>query len=403
MKNDPRNISINDYSYDLPEDRIAQFPLQDRDQSKLLIYEKGIIKDHHFYQLPHLIDAEAMVFNNTRVLEARLQFYTSTGAAIEVFLLEPADKKDPLIALSEKKKSTWRCMIGRAAKWKQDFLERNIDGILLRAEKKERENGTYVVELSWDNDASTFADIIHTLGNIPLPPYLNREAEEADKNRYQTVYAVKEGSVAAPTAGLHFTKEVEESLDKKGVHRGFVTLHVGAGTFKPVTADKMEDHEMHSELIDVNLEFLHEFSQRDPKKTVVIGTTSLRTMESLYWLAEMVKKDPDVQLSTIEVDQWIAYNDEIVSTYQNNLIHLYNWANEKGIDRLLFRSRILIVPGYQIMSCGGIITNFHQPSSTLLLLVAAVTKGDWRTIYDHALKSNYRFLSYGDSSYLKVV
>jgi len=399
---DPEKISISDYQYSLPEDRIALFPLSERDDSKLLYWNKGEISDRRFRELPEILEGNMLVFNNTRVIEARILFRTETGAAIEILLLEPELKSDPLIALTAASESRWRCMVGRASKWKNGSLKREAAGIQLVAEKLVQENGTCLIKFSWTPAEKTFAEVIHEFGNIPLPPYLHRNAEKSDTERYQTVYAEKEGSVAAPTAGLHFTADIEKQLDDKGFRREFVTLHVGAGTFKPVTAAFMSEHEMHSELIDVSISFLEKLSLQDPGNTTVVGTTSLRTMESLFWLSAMLEANPEKNLQEVEVHQWLPYQNNLEDkSYTGRIQFLKNWAQSRKLDRLIFHSRLLIMPGYKVRSCGGIITNFHQPSSTLLLLVAAVTEGAWREIYEHALAGDYRFLSYGDSSYLK--
>lgn len=265
-----------------------------------------------------------------------------------------------------------------------------------------QENGTYIIKFNWTPADKTFAEVIHAFGNIPLPPYLHRNAEQSDAERYQTVYAAKEGSVAAPTAGLHFTSAIEKQLDEKGISREFVTLHVGAGTFKPVTSVVMAEHEMHSELIDVSAAFIEKLSVQDPAQTTVVGTTSLRTLESLFWLAVLLENNPENNLREIEINQWLPYLYQgPEKSFSERMLYLKNWAMQRNLDRLIFHSRLLIMPGYKVRSCSGIITNFHQPSSTLLLLVAAVTGGAWRKIYEHALAGEYRFLSYGDSSYLK--
>ena len=399
-ENNPFEISINDFSYDLPEEKIALYPLAERDQSKLLFWNKGEITDRRFRELPELLQGDLLVTNNTRVIEARLFFRTETGALVEIFLLEPHLRTDPLIALSTTGSALWNCLVGRAAKWKSESIHLEKDKRELAARIVNRKEGIFTIEFSWSPKEVTFAEILHTFGNIPLPPYLKRSTEIEDLSRYQTIYAVKEGSVAAPTAGLHFTANIQQELEIKNIRSAQLTLHVGAGTFKPVSAKTLSGHIMHSELIDVPVSLIQLLASQDPDNTIAVGTTSLRSLESLYWLAEILRQEPALSIDAIEIDQWYPYKHPANRTYNEQMVFLAQVADERQLNRFVFRSCLLIAPGYILRSCGGLITNFHQPGSTLLLLVAAITGNDWKKMYAHALTHEYRFLSYGDSSYL---
>ena len=405
-------LKISEYSYDLPESRIAKYPLEKRDQSKLLIYENGVITENQFSNIAKYLPGNSfLVFNNTKVVEARILFNTEAGKTIEIFCLEPEQKTiDITTAMLQKGMVRWRCFIGAAKKWKEEKLvhviaKNNIE-ITLEAKKICREDDAYIVELSWNNDHFTFAEILHFAGHIPLPPYLKRDATEADVASYQTVYAKHNGSVAAPTAGLHFTDGIFNSLKEQNVSTGFATLHVGAGTFKPVKTELVIDHEMHAEFIDVSSYFIEQLLQKLGQKIVATGTTSLRTLESLYWIGVKIRSRllTNAAYSNIEhedliIDQWDPYKYEgSPITVNDSLIEVFNWMKCNELDRLITKTRIIIIPGYNFRITDGLITNFHQPGSTLLLLIAAFVGNDWRSIYDYALQNDFRFLSFGDGS-----
>ncbi len=399
----PKELSILDYTYYLPDDRIAKYPLEQRDQSKLLIYKDGVIKNDVYLNLDeHLPSDSLLVFNKTKVVEARLLFTKSTGGVIEIFCLEPHEQyADITTAMLQKQKVWWKCLIGGASKWKHGMiLTKQVDDITLEASIIDRNTETFTIELSWNNEFS-FAEVLHKTGAIPLPPYLNRAVEEGDKERYQTIYAKEHGSVAAPTAGLHFTERIFNKLQKKNISSSFVTLHVGAGTFKPVKAEKMQDHEMHAEFIDVELSFIKNLIQNIDKPIIAVGTTSLRTIESLYWIGLKIKnKKPEIRNEEIVVNQWDAYETEPDISVKRSLDAIVTWMRQENMQRLITKTQIIIAPGYNLKIAKGLITNFHQPQSTLLLLVAAIVGDDWKNIYQFAMKNNFRFLSYGDGSLL---
>ncbi len=403
----PRNLSIKDFTYDLPNDRIAKYPLAERDQSKLLIYrEKQITEDIYTNLADHLPADSLLVFNNTKVVEARLLFEKSNGSKIEIFCLEPHEKyADITSAMLQKEKVWWKCLVGGAKKWKEGSLIHRITkdstDISLRATKIEQLADSYIIELSWDKPNMSFAEVLHIAGVIPLPPYLNRSAEDADKERYQTIYAKHDGSVAAPTAGLHFTDSLFEKLTRKNIQHDFVTLHVGAGTFKPVKSETMQEHEMHAEFIDVRKTFIENLLQHLDQNIIPAGTTSLRTIESLYWLGIKTKLDPSIKTDGLYITQWEPYelNTHSISA-KEALYSLINWLDKNNSERLITKTQIIIAPGYQFRIINALVTNFHQPQSTLLLLVAAITGNDWKRIYNHALENDFRFLSYGDGCLL---
>ena len=400
----PKELSILDYTYSLPEERIAKNPLPKRDESKLLIYRNGTITESVYKQLAnHLPTDSLLVFNNTKVVEARILFNKPSGGSIEIFCLEPDDKyPDITTAMLQKGKVMWKCLVGGAKKWKESTLTKHIENlgkeIILSARKVERLNDYFLIEFSWDDETVTFVEILHLAGLIPLPPYLNRQAEETDKETYQTIYAHHDGSVAAPTAGLHFTNELFESLAEKGIKKEFVTLHVGAGTFKPVKADTMEEHEMHSEFIDVSLSFIQTLLESN-EIIIPVGTTSLRTLESIYWLGVKIYDNKDFLIEH-GLGQWDAYNLPQNISKEVALTALINWMNIHGLKQLITKTQLLIAPSYKLRIAKALITNFHQPQSTLLLLVAAIIGNDWRKMYDYALDNDFRFLSYGDGCLL---
>ena len=407
-------IEIKDYQYELPEKAIAKYPLPERDASKLLVYKNGKIETSQYKFLAEFLPENAtLVFNNTKVVEARLQFSKPTGGQIEIFCLEPFDEnEDIIVAMQTTGKVNWKCLIGGAKKWKSGNLEKNITtpngNVLLQACKKEQisETGVYVIEFIWNNDSLSFAEILHYAGIIPLPPYLNRETEKEDAVRYQTVYAQKDGSVAAPTAGLHFTTRLMNELQQKGIKEFYITLHVGAGTFKPVKANNIAHHEMHAEFIDVQKNTIVHLLQQMNAPIVAVGTTSLRTLESLYWIGVKIHEWFQIhrnynELNDLHVEQWAPYqlNNNSITASEALQAILY-WMDAKGTERLITKTSIIIVPGYTFKIIKGLITNFHQPQSTLLLLIAAIIGSEWKNVYQYALNNNFRFLSYGDGSLL---
>ncbi|TMI96850.1 MAG: S-adenosylmethionine:tRNA ribosyltransferase-isomerase [Bacteroidetes bacterium] len=403
---DPKTLSIKDFTYSLPEDRIAKYPLAERDASKLLIYNEEKIEEDLYRNIAVHIPSDALlVFNDTKVVEARLLFQKPTGGVVEIFCLEPHEQyKDITTAMLQHEKVLWYCLIGGASKWKHgQVLEKKItfnsNELILNTRYIEKEIDSFLVELSWNDLSLSFAEVLHLFGAIPLPPYIKRVAEFSDTERYQTVYAHYEGSVAAPTAGLHFTETVFKKLKEKNIQKDFVTLHVGAGTFKPVKTEVMKDHEMHAEYFTVSRLLIQNLITHLDKNIVAVGTTSLRTLESLYWLG--VKQSTVNSQQPMEITQWEVYDhkEKMIST-KEALENLIKWMNEKAIDNLTGRTQIIIAPGYQFKIVNGLITNFHQPQSTLLLLVAAFIGKTWKNVYDYALGNNFRFLSYGDGSLL---
>ncbi len=408
---DPKKISILDYTYDLPSASIALHPLSERDASKLLIYRNGEISEGVYKNIADYLPAESLlIFNNTKVIKARIRFQKSSGGIIEIFLLEPY-LADYTSTLSSTKKTTWKCMIGGVSKWKESVLSLEFGvlglpsgqtGFELKAVLLEKISDAYVVEFNWNGDKN-FAEVLELAGDIPLPPYIKRKTETADTARYQTIYAADEGSVAAPTAGLHFTKEIFDSLIQKKIQTGFVTLHVGAGTFKPVKAATMQDHEMHAEWIDVGYEMIEKLITQLDKTIVAVGTTSLRTLESLYWMGVKATLQPEIK--QLNISQWEVYEATLAKSNipaKESLAALINWMKVNKLERLFTQSQILIAPSYDFKIAKAIITNFHQPQSTLLLLVAAAIGNDWKSLYKYALENNFRFLSYGDGSLLFI-
>ena len=401
MKN-IQEIAIAEYDYPLPDERIAKYPLAERDTSKLLLYKGGEIIEENFTNLPSFIPQGAlMVFNNTRVIQARLRFRKETGAQIEVFCLEPEQPADYQQMFQETKECVWQCLVGNSSRWKSGVLSQviNIGGVdVTLSVERVSSAAVNLVRFFWDG-GFTFAELLEAAGELPIPPYLNRKTEENDKNTYQTVYSKVKGSVAAPTAGLHFTPAVLSALDAVGVQRGEVTLHVGAGTFKPVKSELIADHEMHEEYIEVQRCLLEKIIAAGGA-AVAVGTTSVRTLESLYFLGEKVSENPAIEESELCVGQWEPYNREHTLSTVEALTALLQWLDAKGLDRVHSHTRIMIAPGYKFRIVKAIVTNFHQPKSTLLLLVSAFIGGNWRKVYDYALANGFRFLSYGDSSLL---
>lgn len=401
---DPRHIHISDYNYQLPDERIAKFPLPQRDTSKLLVYRHGTITDDNFFNLPdYLPHGALMVFNNTKVIQARMHFRKDTGALIEVFLLEPFLPHDYEQMFQSHGSCSWICLVGNAKKWKEGQLVQSLDinglHVNLSATRQRSPKGE-LIHFEWDNTAISFAEIIDAAGELPIPPYLNRKTQESDKTTYQTVYSKIKGSVAAPTAGLHFTDNVLRSLDNNGIIREEVTLHVGAGTFKPVKSEEIEGHEMHTEYICVRKSTLEKLLQHNCQ-AIAVGTTSVRTLESLYYMGVKAYQNPDITEDELHIDQWMPYgsNPQPLSA-QQAVSSLLSYMERHSLPSLHSSTQIIIAPGYDYKIVKMLITNFHQPQSTLLLLVSAFVHGDWKTIYSHALANDYRFLSYGDSSLL---
>ena len=405
----PKNIRISDYNYPLPDERIAKFPMAQRDHSKLLIYQKGEVGEDVFYNLPnYLPEGALMVFNNTKVIQARMHFRKDTGALIEVFLLEPAEPTDYELMFQTSGHCAWYCLVGNLKKWKEGSLTREftVNGlqITLKATRGEIHGTSHRVDFEWTGGIS-FAEVIDAMGELPIPPYLNRETQESDKTTYQTVYSKIKGSVAAPTAGLHFTPEVLSALDVHGIDREELTLHVGAGTFRPVKSEQIEGHEMHTEFISVRRETIAKLI-RHGGQAIAVGTTSVRTLESLYYMGLKVRCHPDLTEEQLHVAQWEPYEGVISDKYGQEVLAvealqaLADWMDAHEMTVLHSSTQIIIAPGYDYKIVKMLVTNFHQPQSTLLLLVSAFVKGDWRKIYDYALSHDFRFLSYGDSSLL---
>ena len=407
---DPKHIHISDYQYPLPDERIAKFPIAQRDHSKLLVYRHGEVGEDVFYHLPDYLPKDSlMVFNNTKVIQARMHFRKSTGALIEVFLLEPAEPSDYELMFQTAGHCAWYCLVGNLKKWKEGSLEReciiNNAPCVIRATRGPIHGTSYRIDFDWDGDAS-FAEVIDAMGELPIPPYLNRETQESDKTTYQTVYSKIKGSVAAPTAGLHFTEQVLQAIDAAGIDREELTLHVGAGTFKPVKSEEIEGHEMHTEFISVRRSTIQKLIDHSGS-AIAVGTTSVRTLESLYYMGLKVMQNPGLSEEQLHVAQWEPYEEvrgerlEVrdVSAIES-LKALGDWMDTRGLEVLHSSTQIIIAPGYDYHIVKMLVTNFHQPQSTLLLLVSAFVKGDWRKIYDYALVHDFRFLSYGDSSLL---
>lgn len=402
MLTNPQHLQIADYNYELPVEKIAVYPLEERDQAKLLHYKNNKIADHFFYELPQLLPADAwLVFNQTKVIPARLVFEKPTGGHIEVFCLEPIKSiGDMHTALSITQSVSLHCLVGGASKWKKGaVLSQEKNGIKLEAQLREKVQDSFILDFTWSPAYHTLSTILDVFGQTPLPPYLKRKAALSDSSRYQTVYAKKEGSVAAPTAGLHFTPTVLQQLEERNIANAQVVLHVGAGTFRPVKAAFLKDHEMHQEWIEASADFLITWLQRVHQPLIGVGTTTLRTLESLYWIG--VKINLENPSTPPLLHQWEPYQlAEHEISLEESLISLIQWLEKKKLDRIVTQTSLLIAPGYSIKTISALITNFHQPSSTLLLLIAALVGEDWKDIYTHALDHNYRFLSYGDSSLL---
>lgn len=429
----PISLPIQDFDYDLPDQSIAYTPASHRSDSKLLVWDKEIISESTYNHIANFIPQKAaLFFNNSKVIAARIHFQKANNSTIEIFCLEPSINYQPIsIAMQATRKVEWICLVGGAKKWKEDFLEKefeiiqasnNNNGVTIkvRAKKIKSLEGKFLIEFSWDNDSISFSKIIEHIGSIPLPPYIQRAATEEDKDRYQTTYAKEEGSVAAPTAGLHFNDAIFESLAEKKCSINFISLHVGAGTFMPVKTDNITDHEMHAEVFEINITTLTDLiaiakqkelnpSQYTP--VIAVGTTSLRTLETLYWLGVKLILNPSLEENKdLHLVQWDAYvtNNELKSDANRSmpvkdaLETLRSWMQSHQMHSLITSTQLMIVPGYNFKIVNGLVTNFHQPKSTLLLIIAAITGDKWKTIYQHAIDNQYRFLSYGDGCYFAI-
>jgi S-adenosylmethionine:tRNA ribosyltransferase-isomerase len=403
----PGKLRIEDFTYHLPDEQVAHYPLAERDASRLLLYKDGHITEDTYRHLANHIPAGAtLVFNQAKVVHARLLFKKETGGNIEVFCLAPDTRyADIATAMLQKGEVMWECLVGGASKWKagqQLQIVHTDPAFTLYAEMHSRREGSYLLQLRWTDSNMTFAEVLHHAGKVPLPPYLNRPAETQDSTTYQTVYARDEGSVAAPTAGLHFTDRVLKDLTDKQIETAFVTLHVGAGTFIPVKADTMQDHAMHAEWIEVEQAIVARLAQPATGPVIAVGTTSLRTIESIYWLGNGLLNGQEPQLHDVSVTQWQPYETAVQHPTHVAMQALLAYMQQHHMPRLVTRTRIIIAPGYTFRVASGLITNFHQPKSTLLLLVAAATGGNWQQVYDYALNNGFRFLSYGDGSLLWI-
>lgn len=411
---DPRHIHISDYNYPLPDERIAKFPLTQRDHSKLLIYDKGNVSEDVFYNIPtHLPTGALMIFNNTKVIQARMHFRKETGALIEVFLLEPAEPVDYELMFQTNGRCAWHCLVGNLKKWKEGALHRSFEvngkEICLSVERLHEERTSHWVEFRWDNADVTFAEILDAAGELPIPPYLNRDTQESDKTTYQTVYSKIKGSVAAPTAGLHFTDKVLADIDAHGIDREELTLHVGAGTFKPVKSEEIAGHEMHTEYVCVKRQTIDKLIAHGGK-AIAVGTTSVRTLESLYYMGVKLHGNPNLSEDELHVCQWEPYEyaermaaegEQPLSTIEA-LSEIQAYMERNNRKALHSSTQIIIALGFKYHIVDILVTNFHQPQSTLLLLVSALVQGDWHKIYDYALAHDFRFLSYGDSCLIKT-
>ncbi|MPL70183.1 S-adenosylmethionine:tRNA ribosyltransferase-isomerase [bioreactor metagenome] len=398
------DIAIKDFDYDLPSERIAKFPLEERDKAKLLVLNKEVIQEKTFFELPDLLDKDSLlIFNETKVVHARLFFQKTTGSIIEIFCLEPTSPNEIQIAMAQKGEGYWLCFIGNNKKWKEDSLSKTIihngKEITLSAKRESQKDNAWIVKFNWTKEYS-FAEVLSIMGVIPLPPYLNREATNEDKEDYQTIYAKQEGSVASPTAGLHFTEKTFEDLKQKKIASNFITLHVGAGTFKPVSSELIIDHVMHAEKVAIPKQVIQNLIEHLDKKIICVGTTSVRTIESLYWhgVKLIENKDEDIE---IDISQWEPYQKEENITPSQALEAIVDRMNRENVDLLCGQTQIIIAPTYKYRIVKAVVTNFHQPKSTLLLLVSALIGDKWKDCYKFALENNFRFLSFGDACYFE--
>lgn len=404
-----QEIKIEEYQYDLPEERIAKYPLAQRDASKLLLFRQNELSEDRYSNLDQYIPEGAlMLFNNTKVIPARLLMAKPTGGVVEIFCLEPLGELS--VEMAKHGESEWKCLVGGAKKWKEGLVSATWgtepDQVhLLSAEILERGSSHFNIKFRWQPAEHTFAEVLSSIGQIPLPPYLDREAEELDRERYQTIYADLEGSVAAPTAGLHFTQAVFNQLENKNIDLDYITLHVGAGTFKPVSAPTIGHHDMHAEYFDVTRELLQKLiaAHQVQRPVVAVGTTTLRTLESLYLMGCKLINHPNLDREALEIRQWDAYELEREGIpVEKALRALLTWVDAGQFERLVAKTQLLIAPGYPVKMISGLCTNFHQPGSTLLLLVAALVGTEWKTMYQYALDHGFRFLSYGDGCYIEL-
>jgi len=399
----PVSISIEKYNYTLPEERIAKYPLEKREDSNLLVYRDGTISKKQFFELEDQLDPnDQLFFNTTKVIQARLQFSKITGARIEIFCLEPLEPSDYQLSFSSRKSVKWKCLIGNAKKWKEGKLLSIIQiagaQVHFYAEKVGVSGDKHIVEFSWDDPNFSFAELLENAGSTPIPPYLKRKAELSDASNYQTVYARYSGSVAAPTAGLHFTDKILEGVREKGIETTYLTLHVGAGTFIPVKEENAVSHNMHAELVSVNVDLLD--SLLLGRRRIAVGTTSVRSLESLYWLGVLSLVNENFSFDNLNLSQWQAYELTQEFSLEQSIVSLKKKMKQKGLESFSFHTQIMITPGYKFKVIQGLITNYHQPKSTLLLLISAVVGDDWKKIYHFAMENDFRFLSYGDSSLL---
>jgi S-adenosylmethionine:tRNA ribosyltransferase-isomerase len=395
----PRNVRLSDFSYELPDDRIARYPLDQREKSKLLVWKEGQIDDSSFEKLPGILPNNTLlVFNNSRVIEARIKFQKSTGGQIEIFCLRPyEDHFDIHRAMVQTGKALWSCLIGGSSKWKHNQILKKQNGeTVLEARFIKKNPDNFIIEFSWSPAFLSFEIVLNRLGMIPLPPYLNRTAEISDVERYQTIYAKESGSVAAPTAGLHFSRNLLANLSEAGVESIYLTLHVGAGTFMPVKNENVSEHRMHEEFIELSAESVESLISKLKKTIIAVGTTSLRTLETLYWLGLVISKNENISSTELCLDQWFPYESVAELTAEESLTFLLSWISRQPGKKLITKTKLFILPGYQFKIIHGLITNFHQPHSTLLMLVSALIGSGWKTAYTFALKNDYRFLSYGD-------
>ncbi len=395
----PGKLHIKDFTYTLPEENIAKFPLAERDSSKLLVCKGDVFQEDYFRNIANHISKESIiVFNSSKVIKARLHFISSSGKMIEVFCLEPSGIVDPAIALTEAGPQRWNCLVGNLKSWKEQKLCLSKKEIFLQAQIIQKFHTHVEIEFEWNNNTKSFSQILDEFGEIPIPPYLNRAGTSSDATTYQTFYADKDGSVAAPTAGLHFTERVLNALKEKHVSIQHLHLHVGAGTFKPVKSETLQGHEMHSEWMEIDKNLLESLANKKERMIFAVGTTSLRTLESIYWMGVKTHKNQNIDLHELEIKQWEAYSmqDKLISV-QESLTSLLAWMKQKNMERIICKTGILIAPPYQVKMINGLLTNFHQPQSTLLLLISAVMGNNWKKAYAYALMNNFRFLSYGDA------
>ena len=403
---DIRDLRIADYDYDLPDERIAKHPLAQREQCKLLYYKGGDIQERRFWEVPALLPEQStLIYNNTRVINARLRFRKETGSTIEIFCLEPVAPRDYEQIFQTTGHCVWQCLVGNSKRWKQGALAQKVDidgrEVTLTATRGEQRGNAWEISFDWDKGVNcTFADVLGAIGEIPIPPYLNRGTEQSDSTDYQTVYSHIDGSVAAPTAGLHFTHEVLADCDKRGIRRREITLHVGAGTFQPVKSEHIGDHPMHYEFISVPRDVILDIINA-PGPIIAVGTTSVRTLESLYYIGQILENNPDADEEALTVTQWMPYTTPCQISTQQALQNIVDYLDRHHADAYMGSTQLMIAPGFEYRIVSGMVTNFHQPQSTLLLLVAAFVGNDqWRGMYDYAMDHGFRFLSYGDAQLL---